>query len=154
MDTTIAVTLDDPAAAYEGLTRLGERDVQRRLRSAGQLLVPDEIHGPGPAGSKALIGGGAGLLLVILGGPVGVALGGMADVALDLSPQDEPKGLLAACATCPLASRLCRLRSTRPPRAVVDASMAQLDGAIVCSTAAAVSAEMKAPVQRAGSGDR
>src|SRR3954469_17586718 len=70
MDTTIAVTLDDPAAAYEGLTRLGERDVQRRLRSAGQLLVPDEIHGPGPAGSKALIGGGAGPLPGIFRRPV------------------------------------------------------------------------------------
>src|SRR4051794_41799905 len=91
MDTTIAVTLDDPAAAYEGLTRLGERDVQRRLRSAGQLLVPYEIHGPGPAGSKALIGGGAGVVLVIFRGAGGVGVRGLGGVAPRPSPPGGPE---------------------------------------------------------------
>jgi uncharacterized membrane protein len=167
MDTIIAVTFEDPGAAYPALTKLDELDGQRQIALTeagvvertlgGQLLVRDEVSGRRQNGAKTLTGEGAGLLLGVLGGPVGVLLGGtvggLVGAAFDLSPRDEDDGLLAAYARHVAAGTTAVLAALDEPLPqIVDAAMVQLGGSVRRSPAAEVAAELRAPHASTGSG--
>src|ERR1700759_2048888 len=83
-DSVIVVSFSDDDRAYEALTRLKELDSQgqvevvaaavRGARDEGHGAVKDEVGEPSFAGTAG--GGLVGLLIGILGGPLGVLLGG------------------------------------------------------------------------------
>jgi uncharacterized membrane protein len=157
MQNVVAVNFGDDAEAYKALTLLKELDGQGQVALAGaavvvrgedgHLEIKDEV-GDTEYGNTAT-GGVVGLLVGILGGPLGVLIGGATGVLIgslfDMDDIDDTESALSDIS-----------RSVRPGPAaliaelseqsdeVVDAAMARLGGTVVRRPLEQVQAEIAA----------
>jgi uncharacterized membrane protein len=153
----IAVSFKDDRKAYNALTSLKELDSQERLRVAeavvvergedGQVVEKDRVEStflPGAAG-----GGLIGLLIGILGGPLGVLVGGTYGLFVgslfDLSDITEADSALAQISGSVRLGHtaLVAVVDERSPE-VVDTVMSDLDGTVTRRPVADVEAEIAA----------
>jgi uncharacterized membrane protein len=155
--SVIAVTFEDDRSAYKALTVLKELDAQDRVdvREAvvvtrgedGQVVTKDEVTSnflPGTAG-----GGLIGLLIGIIGGPLGMLLGGsyglFAGSLFDLYDADETESALSAISSSVKLGHTALLAVVDEESVeVVDTAMADLGGTVVRRAVADVEAEIAA----------
>ena len=157
MDNLLAISFDDQPAPYEALTRLKELDEQGQIGviegavverdGQGRLLISDEVKEHDTPGRKTVSGGVIGLLVGIIGGPVGVLIGGtvgsLVGAAFDLSPRDEAHGLLAQYSRHIAVGKTAVLAHLdEPDDEIVDAAMSALGGAVLRQPIADVRAEI------------
>ena len=157
MENVIAVSFTEDANAYEALTKLKELGDQGQVDLAGaavvvreddgRIVVKDEVGDIGYTGTAT--GGIIGLIIGILGGPLGVLLGGATGVLIgslfDMDDVDETESVLEEM------SRLARVGhatlmadvSEESPE-VVDAAIERLGGTIVRRPLEAVETEIAA----------
>jgi uncharacterized membrane protein len=155
--SVIAVSFEDDRGAYKALTLLGELDSQHRaaVREAvvvsrgedGQIAVNDQIASdelPGTAG-----GGVIGLLLGVIGGPVGMLVGGsyglLVGSMFDVYDAGETETALGAIAETvkpghPALLAVVDEQSTD----VLDAAMTDLGGTVLRRPVVDVEAEIAA----------
>lgn len=154
-ENVVAVSFAEDANAYEALSRLKELDAKGDVGvegaavvvrdDDGKLVTKDEIGGESV---EATVGGGlVGLLIGVLGGPLGVLVGGATGVLVgslfDEDDTDETESALADI------SKSLRVGSTglladvsEESPAAIDAVMANLGGTVVRRSAADVKAEV------------
>ena len=153
----IAVSFGDDRSAYKALTSLKELDSQERVRVAeavvvergedGQVVEKDRVETTSLPGTAS--GGLIGLLVGVIGGPLGVLVGGTYGVLVgslfDLSDISEADSALAAISTSVRLDHTALLAvvDERSPE-VVDAAMSDLDGTVVRRSVADVEAEIAA----------
>ena len=156
-ENVVVVRFTEPSKAYQALSVLKECDDQGRidLESAavvertpqGELRIPESADNVGPAGTAG--GSLIGMLIGVLGGPVGVLLGwgsgaligGAFDVdravtsdeALTVLGQAIPPGSTAVIASV-----------EEPVVEVIDAEMAMLDGEVTRRPVTEVMGELEA----------
>jgi uncharacterized membrane protein len=155
--SVIAVSFEDDRGAYKALTLLGELDAQHRaaVREAvvvargedGQIAVNDQIASdelPGTAG-----GGLIGLLLGVIGGPIGMLVGGtyglLVGSMFDVYDAGETETTLGAIAETvkpghPALLAVVDEQSTD----VLDAAMTDLGGTVLRRPVVEVEAEIAA----------
>jgi uncharacterized membrane protein len=157
-ESIIAVTFTEDANAYEAFSRLKQLSSQDELsitgaavvvrQDDGKIAVKDEIDDDSATGT---VGGGlVGLLIGVLGGPVGVIVGGASGVLVgslfDEDDADETESSLAdiskAITTVGVAALLADVSEDSP--AAIDAVMANLGGTVLRRPAADVQAEVAA----------
>jgi uncharacterized membrane protein len=157
MENVLAVNFADDANAYEALTKLKELDSQGQLALAGAAVVvrgedgsieiKDEVGDIGYTGTAT--GGVVGLIIGILGGPLGVLLGGATGVLIgslfDLDDADEAESVLGDISRSARVGHTALLAevSEQSPE-VVDAAIERLDGTIVRRSVEDVEAEIAA----------
>jgi len=151
----ILVTFGEGDGPYEAMTALNELDSQKQIEVVeagvvtrgedGRVQVKDEVADydvPGTAG-----GGIIGLLVGILGGPLGVLIGGTTGVLIgamfDLADSDDTHSILAEM------SKRVRPGSTavlaevvEPSNEVIDTAMARLGGTVVRQSVYSVETEI------------
>ena len=153
----IAVSFEDDRSAYKALTSLKELDSQKRLRVAeavvvergedGQVVEKDRVETTSLPGTAS--GGLIGLLIGVLGGPLGVLVGGTYGVFVgslfDLSDMSDADSALAVISGSVRLDHTALLAVVDERSAeVVDAAMSDLDGTVVRRTVADVEAEIAA----------
>jgi uncharacterized membrane protein len=153
----IAVAFDADANAYAALTKLKELDSQDQIEvheavvaqraTDGTLTVKDRVGSPELVGTAG--GGLTGLLVGILGGPVGVLIGGSTGLLvgslfdLDEAEQvDTSLGQLSKSIEPEATAMLAVV--TEPSPEIVDAAMAALDGTVLRRSVYEVEAEVAA----------
>jgi uncharacterized membrane protein len=151
----LAVSFEDDRNAYNALTSLEELDTQGRVhvREAvvafrgedGQVVAKDRV---GESTLPATTGGGLlGLLIGVVGGPLGVLIGGAYGLfvgsLIDLYDIDEADSALAAISTSVGLGRTALLAvvDEQSPE-VVESAMSTLGGTVVRRPAAEVEAEI------------
>jgi len=153
----IAVAFDADVNAYAALTKLKELDSQGQIdvqeavvaqRAAdGTLTVKDRVGSPELVGTAG--GGLTGLLVGILGGPVGVLIGGSTGLLVgslfDLDEADEVETSLGQLSksVAPDATAVLAV-VTEPSPEIVDAAMAVLGGTVLRRSVDEVEAEIAA----------
>ena len=139
----IAINFAQDSSAYEALTRLKELDSQRQIGldgaavvargQDGQISVKDDIndgHFTGTAG-----GGIVGLLVGILGGPLGILIGGFTGLLLgsifDAHDAEDSESVLADISTSVRVGGIALLAdvSEQSPE-VIDSAMDRLGGTV------------------------
>jgi uncharacterized membrane protein len=155
--SVIAVSFEDDRGAYKALTLLGELDAQHRaaLREAvvvargedGQIAVKDRVAPtslPGTAG-----GGLIGLLLGVIGGPIGMLVGGTYGLLVgslfdvyDATEADTALGAIAETVKPEHPALLAVVDEQTTD--VLDAAMTDLGGTIVRRPVVEVEAEIAA----------
>jgi uncharacterized membrane protein len=153
----ITVSFADDRNAYNALTSLEELDTQRRIgvreavvvarREDGQV-VPKDSAGSSDVPATAA-GGLTGLLIGIIGGPLGMLLGGtyglFAGSLFDLYDMTEADSSLAEISTSVAVGRTALLAVVDEANPeVVDAAMSALGGNVVRRPVAEVQAEIAA----------
>jgi uncharacterized membrane protein len=153
----IAISFGEDVNAYAALTKLKELDAQGQIDvheavvvqrdGDGALTVKDEVGSPELLGTAG--GGLTGLLLGVLGGPVGVLLGGttglLAGSLLDLDEADRIETALGELSKSVEPGRTAVLAVvTEPSAEVVDAAMAALGGTVLRRSVYEVEAELAA----------
>jgi uncharacterized membrane protein len=140
----VVVTFRDDGKAYEALSTLKQLDAQARAKlmgaaivtrdSDGHVTVKDQVSGEDYAATAG--GGLIGLIVGILGGPLGIILGGATGVLLgslwDLDDADETDSALSEVSKSVQVGRttlLAHLIEEHPE--IVDADMATLTGTVV-----------------------
>src|SRR6478609_6077605 len=153
----IAVSFEDDRSAYKALTLVEELDSQRRVslgeavvvvRAAdGQVVAKD---GAESSSMPATAGGGlTGLLLGVIGGPIGMLLGGaygaLAGSMFDLYDAGEAESALGAISSSVQLDHTALLAVVDESNTeIVDAAMADLGGTVVRRAVADVEAEIAA----------
>jgi uncharacterized membrane protein len=153
----IAVSFDPDNNAYEALTKLNELDGQGRLgveaatvvvRDAkGQIDVKDHAGSFEYAGAAG--GGTLGLLLGVIGGPVGVLIGGtyglLVGSLFDVDEAERTESVLSEISATVRAGHTALLAEVaeQGPE-VVDTAMARLGGTVLRRPVADVEAEVAA----------
>jgi uncharacterized membrane protein len=153
----IAVSFENDRNAYEALTSLKELDSQKRVRVAeavvvergqdGQVVEKDRVESTSLPASAS--GGLIGLLIGVIGGPLGVLVGGTYGLFVgslfDLSDITEADSALAQISGSAQVGHTALLAvvDERSPE-VVDAAMAQIGGTVVRRSVADVEAEVAA----------
>jgi uncharacterized membrane protein len=157
MDNVLAINFSEDATAYEALTTLKELDEQGQvaLRGAavvlrhedGRIAIKDEVGDIGYEGTAT--GGIVGLIVGILGGPIGVLLGGATGLLVgslfDLDDLDETDSVLSKMSRAVRvghASVVAEVDEQSPE--VVDAAIRGLDGTVLRLPLADVEAEIAA----------
>jgi uncharacterized membrane protein len=163
MDSLLAISFDDSVTPYEALTSLEQLQEQGRIKvlegavverdGAGRLLIRDDAKSRTAPGSVAARGGLVGVLMGIIGGPVGVLIGGtvgtLIGASLDLSPQDEDEGPLAQYSRhIGVGQTAVLAHLEEPTEEIVDAAMLNLNGRILRQPIDFVRAEMLAAGDR------
>lgn len=153
----IAVSFDPDNNAYAALTTLKELDEQGRLgvdaatvvvRDAnGQIVVKDRAGSFEYAGAAS--GGMLGLLLGIIGGPLGVLIGGtyglMVGSLFDLDEVERTESVLSEISASVRPGHTALLAQvTEQSAEVVDTAMARLGGTVLRRPVADVEAEIAA----------
>jgi uncharacterized membrane protein len=157
MDNVLAITFADDQNAFAGLTALKELDEQGQLGLTGAAVVvrnedgsidiKDEVGDVGYAGTAT--GGIVGLLIGILGGPLGVLIGGATGVLVgslfDLDDIDDSESVLSEMSHSVLVGRNSVLAevSEQSPE-VVDSAIERLGGMVVRRDVYDVEAEIAA----------
>ena len=157
MENVIAVSFAEDANAYEALTNLKELGDQGQVGLAGaavvvreddgKIVVKDEVGDIGYTGTAT--GGIVGLIIGILGGPLGVLLGGATGVLIgslfDLDDADETESVLEEVSRSARVGRATLMAdvSEESPD-VVDAAIGRLGGTIVRRPLADLEAEIAA----------
>jgi uncharacterized membrane protein len=153
----IAVSFDPDENAYEALTTLKTLDGQGQLgveaavgvvRDAnGDVAIKDSVESFQYAGTAS--GGTIGLLIGILGGPLGVLIGGtyglMLGSLVDLDEAERSESVLSdiSASVRPGHTALLAQVTEQSPE-VVDAAMARLGGTVLRRPVADVEAEIAA----------
>lgn len=156
-DNVIVVSFHDDSNAYEALTDLKELDAQRQidLRAAavvfrgddGHIAIKDEIADSEIAGTAT--GGILGLLIGILGGPLGILIGGATGVLIgalfDVHDEDDVESVLGDISDSVRVGRTALLAEVSEPSSeVIDTAMARLSGTVLRRHVSAVEAEIAA----------
>lgn len=143
MDNVLAITFADDPNAYEALTTLKELDDQDQVDLTGAAVVmrnedgsidiKDEVGDIGYAGTAT--GGIVGLVVGILGGPLGVLVGGATGLLIgslfDMDDVDDSESLLSEMSHSVRvghASLLAEVSEQSPE--VIDAAMERLGGSV------------------------
>ena len=153
----IAVAFDADVNAYAALTKLKELDAQDQIEvheavvaqraTDGTVTVKDQVGSPELLGTAG--GGLTGLLLGILGGPVGVLIGGSTGLLVgslfDLDEADQVETTLGELSksVAPDATAVLAV-VTEPSPEIVDAAMAALGGDVLRRSVDEVEAEVAA----------
>jgi uncharacterized membrane protein len=151
----VVVTFRDDGKAYEALSKLKQLDAQGRARlmgaavvtrgDDGRVVVKDEVGGSDYAGTAS--GGLIGLIVGILGGPLGILLGGATGLLLgslwDLDDVDETESALSEVSKTVQVGRTTLLAHVIEEHTeVIDADMASLTGTVVRRPVYQVEAEI------------
>ncbi len=158
--SVIAVSFEDDSNAYNALTLLKELDTQDRIgvqeaavvvrHSDGQVVEKDRIGSEFLTGTAS--GGLIGLLLGIIGGPLGMLIGGTGGLMIgsifDLEDIDETESALGAISSSVQSGRTALLAvvTERSPE-VVDTAMSGLGGTVFRRPVADVEAEIAAAAE-------
>jgi uncharacterized membrane protein len=153
----ISVSFDPDSNAYAALTALKELDSQNRLKveaaavvardDDGELVVKDRVGSDEFAGTAS--GGLIGLLVGIIGGPLGVLIGGtygmLVGSVIDVGEVEESESVLAqiSASVKPGHSALLAQVTEQSPE-VVDTAMADLGGNVLRRPVDDVEAEIAA----------
>ena len=156
-DNVIAVSFPEEPDAYEALARLKELDSQGSLGVRGAAVVTREQDGKitikdhyGQASYEDTAGGGLlGLLVGVLGGPLGVLVGGATGLLVgSLFDDDDDENTRSALAEMSKSIHVgppgLLAEVSEPAPEAVDAIMAHLDGTVVRRSAADVELELAA----------
>ena len=153
----IAVSFEDDHDAYKALTVLKELDTQQRVGvleavvverdKDGQLAEKDRVESTALPATAS--GGLIGLLLGVLGGPVGVLVGGTYGLFVgslfdlsDISEADSALAQISGSARLDHTALLAVVDERSPE--VVDTAMSEIDGTVVRRSVADVEAELAA----------
>jgi uncharacterized membrane protein len=156
--SVIAVSFEDDRNAYKALTLIEELDSQRRVHvqeavvavrgEDGQVVAEDSADSS--SDMPATAGGGlTGLLLGVIGGPIGMLLGGTYGLfvgsMVDLYDAGEAESTLGAISgSVKLGHPALLAVVDEPGPAILDAAMADLGGTVVRRPVADVEAEIAA----------
>jgi uncharacterized membrane protein len=155
--SVLAVSFQDDQKAYNAMTALKELDAQQRidLREAvvafrgddGQVTVKDQVADTSMRGTAG--GGLIGLLLGVLGGPVGVLIGGTYGLFVgslfDLGDAGDNESALAQISGSVRVGHTALLAVVDEPSPdVIDAAMSDLGGSVARRPVADVQAEIAA----------
>ena len=157
MENVLAINFTQDGDAYEALTTLKELDEQGQvaLRGAavvlrhedGRIAIKDEVGDIGYEGTAT--GGIVGLIVGILGGPIGVLLGGATGLLVgslfDLDDLDETDSVLSKMSRTVRvdhASVVAEVNEQSPE--VIDAAIQRLNGTVLRLSLADVEAEIAA----------
>jgi uncharacterized membrane protein len=155
--SVIAVSFEDDGTAYKAMTLLEELDSQHRVdvREAvvvardedGQLVDKDRVESSSLPGTAT--GGLIGLLIGVIGGPIGVLVGGTYGLFVgslfDLSEADESDTALGAISSSVKIGHTALLAVVdEQSTEVVDAAMTDLGGTVARRSVAVVEAEIAA----------
>lgn len=156
-DNAIAVSFPEEANAYEALARLKELDSQGpvSVRAAavvvreqdGQITIKDQFSEESYEDTAS--GGLLGLLVGVLGGPLGVIVGGATGVLVgSLFDEDDDDETRSALGDMSKSIRVgppgLLAEVSEPAPEAVDAVMAHLNGTVVRRSAADVELEIAA----------
>jgi uncharacterized membrane protein len=144
-DNVLVVTFgEDPANAYQALTDLKQLDSQGQIKIADAAVVTRDLDGRVEAKSDVgnepyegtASGGVIGLLIGIIGGPLGVLLGGATGVVVgslfDLDDAETTDSVLSEISKQVHPSQTAVLAQvTEQSPEVVDTAMARLGGEIM-----------------------
>ncbi len=151
----ILVTFGEGNGPYDAMTALSELDSQKQIEVVesgvvtrsedGRVQVKDEVADydvPGTAG-----GGIIGLLVGILGGPLGVLIGGTTGVLIgamfDLADSDDTHSVLAEMSKrVKPGSTAVLAEVVEPSPEVIDSAMARLGGTVVRQSVYSVETEI------------
>jgi uncharacterized membrane protein len=167
IENVVVVRFTEPSNAYQALSVLKECDADGRIglesaavveRTAqGELRVPEDADNVGPVGmaSGSLIG----MLIGVLGGPVGVLIGwgtgALMGGAFDLDrveTSDEALGVLGRA--IPQGSTAVIASVTEPAVEVIDGEMKKLGGEVTRRPATDVMDELEAAEDAAAAASR
>ncbi len=160
-DNVLVVSFgDDPENdnnAYQALTDLKQLDSQGQIKIAGAAVVMRDLDGrvevKSEVGSDPYIGtvsgGTIGLLIGILGGPLGVLIGGATGVVVgslfDLDDVDTTESVLSDISKQVQPSRIAVLAQvTEQSPEVIDTAMARLGGEVTRRSVVDVEEEIAA----------
>jgi uncharacterized membrane protein len=156
-DNVLCVSFDPDKNAYAALTALKELDSQDQLslqaaavvvRDAdGQIVVKDQVGSNEYEGTA--VGGLVGLLIGIVGGPLGVLIGGsyglLVGSVMDLDNVDHSESVLGQIsATVHSGETALLAQVTEPSYDIVDNAMSGLGGTVMRRAVADVEAEIAA----------
>jgi uncharacterized membrane protein len=156
----VAVSFEDDRQAYNAMTSLKQLDAQGQIgvREAvvvvrgedGQLVAKEHVESPVMAGAAG--GGLVGLLIGVIGGPLGVLIGGtyglLVGSLFDLYEMDETGSALGAISSAARLDHTALLAVVdEQSREVLDVAMTDLDGTVVRRPVAEVEAEIAAAEQ-------
>jgi uncharacterized membrane protein len=157
MDSVLAVTFTEDSKAYEALSSLKELDDQGQVDLAGAAVVVRSEDGhletKDQVGDTELegtaVGGTVGLIIGILGGPLGVLLGGATGLLIgslfDLEDSDETASALGDIARSVRPGHTALIaEATEQSPEVIDAAMKSLGGTVLRRSLADVEAEIAA----------
>ena len=157
MENVLAVNFGDDAEAYKALTQLKQLDEQGQVELASAAVVQrfedgfvetkDEVGDIDYEGTAT--GGIVGLLIGILGGPLGVLLGGATGLLIgslfDVEDADETESALSDISRAVRPGRAALIAElTEQSPEVVDTAMAQLGGSVLRRPLEEVQAEIAA----------
>ena len=157
MENVLAITFADDQNAYEGLTKLKQLDDQGQLglsgaavverKDDGSIDVKDQVGDIGWEGTAT--GGVIGLLIGVIGGPLGVLLGGATGLLygslFDLADADETESVLSDVARSVQVGHYTVLaQASEQNPEIVDAAVSQLGGEMVRRPLDEVEAEIAA----------
>jgi uncharacterized membrane protein len=156
-DNVIAVSFPEEADAYEALARLKELDSKGSVGVRGAAVVTREQDGKitikdqfGQESYEDTVGGGLlGLLIGVLGGPIGVLVGGATGLIVgSLFDDDDDDNTQSALGDMSKSLRVgppgLLAEVSEPAPEAVDAVMAHLNGTVVRRSAADVEVEIAA----------
>jgi uncharacterized membrane protein len=156
-DNVIAVSFPEEADAYEALARLKELDSGGSVGARGAAVVTREQDGKitikdqfGQESYQDTAGGGLlGLLVGVLGGPLGVLVGGATGLLVgSLFDQDDDDNTRSVLADISKSIRVgppgLLAEVSEPAPEAIDAVMAHLNGTVVRRSAADVELEVAA----------
>jgi uncharacterized membrane protein len=167
VENVVVVRFSEPSKAYEALSVLKECDAEGRIglesaavveRTAeGELRIPEDTDNVGPVGTVS--GSLLGMLIGVLGGPVGVLIGWGAGAlmggAFDLDraeTSDEALGVLGRA--IPPGSTAVMATVAEPAVEVIDGEMNKLGGEVTRRPTAEVMDELEAAEDAAAAASR
>jgi uncharacterized membrane protein len=151
----VSFAVDDNA--YAALTELKELDSQGQIgvQSAGvvvreedgHLVIKDEVSNHDAVGTAT--GGIVGLLIGVLGGPLGILIGGATGLLIgslfDLDDEDESESMLSEIARAARVGHTTLLAEVNEPSPeVLDTAMASLSGSVLRRPVLDIEAEIAA----------
>jgi uncharacterized membrane protein len=157
MENVLTINFSEDGDAYEALTTLKELDEQDQValegaavvmrHEDGTIAIKDEVGDIGYEGTAT--GGVIGLIVGILGGPIGVLLGGATGVLIgslfDLDDLDETDSVLSEMSrTVRVGHASVMAEVDEQSVEVVDSAMQRLNGTVLRLPLADVEAEIAA----------
>ena len=160
METIIAISFEDSNRTYGAVTKLQELDQQGQLElyearvvergSTGELVVKESVRGRADdVGVATASGGLIGLLIGVVGGPVGMLLGGSMGLVtggvIDLDTDERDDSVLSSFVRHIQPGETTVLAHVNEQsNEVVDNAMAGMGGSVLRQGAAEVEAELAA----------
>jgi uncharacterized membrane protein len=155
--SVIAVSFEDDGNAYKALSLLEELASQRRIDvqeavvvargEDGQVVTKDSVESSSPPATAT--GGMLGLLIGIIGGPLGVLVGGTYGLFVgslfDISDADAADSALGSISSSVKVGHTALLAVVdEPSTEIVDAAMSDIGGTVARRPLAEVEAEIAA----------